>query len=148
MSNLKRKMSALRGLDIQGRNRGQYDKILVIELERLLVCYHTTKKNQSSSRVDFQQFELKEMIKVRSDWPDFLKDVEKIFFVVIWTTLPRDAAQDLMKQVDPEDKIKYKLYEEDCERRNFDNGPPILLKTCEALGGDKTNVIFIDVVQL
>ena len=135
MTQLKRKMTASKGIDFKGKVRGQYDKILVLELERLLACYDTQKKYQSTSRVELQKSQLRDIITVRSDWPDFFESVQDHFFIVLWSTLTREDSAELMAEVDPDDRISYKLFAEDCEKRSFGTGPPILVKTCEALGG-------------
>lgn len=114
--------------------RDSKKKLVVLELEQLLVC----RPLKHHSRPETEVW-------LRADWALFYEEVSKIYDIIIWSLLPKEKAIDLISLVDPYKLIKLKLYKNDCTIKRLSSGGEFLVKSLETLGADPKTTIFLDV---
>lgn len=114
--------------------RDKRKKLLILELEQLLVC----RPLKHLERPDTEVW-------LRADWPIFYEEISKIYEIIIWSMMSKEDAADLVDLVDPDKMIKLKLFKHDCSIKRLSSGGEFYVKTLEALGADPRTTIFFDV---
>jgi hypothetical protein len=116
--------------------RAQDKKVLILELEQLLIYRPASSEGGVSSEVW-----------VRPDWTFFYEEVSRAYELVIWTLLYKEDAVELINLIDPHKYIQGRLFGQDCISRRLSSGGEFLVKSLEGLGCDPRNTIFLDVVS-
>ena len=116
-------------------------KTLVLDLDETLVHSSFTpfEKNDIILEVDFEGILYNIYVKVRPYAEQFLKNVSKLFEIVIFTASISKYASPLLDILDKESNIKFRLFREHC---TYING--IFIKDLKRLNRNLKDVIIVD----
>ena len=116
-------------------------KTLILDLDETLVHSSFTpfENNDIILNVDFDGMMYNIYVLVRPGVDKFLKDISKLFEIVIFTASLSNYASPLLDILDPENIIKYRLYRDHC---TFING--IYIKDLKKLNRNLKDLIIVD----
>ena len=121
----------------------QYLKTLVLDLDETLahgqnIPFAPT-KNQISLKCKINNIDTTIFVKIRPGVKEFLRKMNKIYEIIIFTASIEEYAKPLINLIDQKNICSYKLYREQC---TFDK--TTYIKDLKKLGRDLKDVIIID----